>query len=740
MNFVEIPDKYTKSENIDYNGGYYLETVRANSERNPSPASTSLKYSCSAYTLSFSDFAHLSIFSQTGSTSAYWIHALTKLNSYNDYLILNSVFSNTAMQNICVLSIPKIHFGDRTKFGTFEIVLTSGEKYVSITSQKQLNVRNTDYSINFYPYFNDYNEAIVSNNPSFQLLADNIQFKFDVNNIEYYYIDNRNIILYLKDKTSRLFNYSSSEVAKINADRIFNAFYKNIVSFEDNSGYVYNVNANNINSYTGATSSIQFTFSSKNLTVNFDSSTSCSIAKRYIDNVKFGFNFTNSFTGTKYYVDKSGGGDYTSISAGIAGIANNNALVVRAGEYNESITSKNITIFFEKGTTFNGNIICMSGAAFNILGYGKFKTQNSQINQDLFTIHESSTNYIEFNELDYNSRNDYYGNIFNSKSKFSSLPATTFIKGFSINTNGLIFKDILGGKIDIDIVKSKSKNELIKGFSSTSESIYTIRNAKVESSSSYNFSLTGASQIHKFNLINVTASSNLANLFDISSNSVSIKCTTHNSLFYSVNQNNFYSQKSLNLALTSNGIFAISSPSISSNILYIKNGTSSNLGSVNLDYSNQEYFSGESNLKGKLFPYDGFAILYDDSTNYSSTSNLRNFLNSISSVKWQTEILHSEINVFCTIKPFSLNYSQNPSAFKSLNSATSSGFSYGRDSISGMSSEYIESISSSNVFATTISYYNNLDECLIVSKLSRPIKIIKELPYSFRTKIDLNIK
>ena len=739
MNFVVIPDKYTKSENIDYNGGYYLETIKANSERNPSPATTSLKFACSAYTRSFSDFAHFSIFSTTGSTSAYWIHAITKLNSYNEYLIYDSVFSNTAMQNICVLSIPKIHFGDRIKFGSFEITLTSNEKYTSITSLKQLRVKNNDYSINFHPYFNSYSEAIISNDPIFELLSDNINYKFDISNVEYYYIDNANIILYLKDKTSRKFQYLRSDIAKVNSDRIYNAFFKNIISLEDNAGKVYCLNANNISSYTSSVSSIAFSFVSKNLTINFDSSTSCSIAKRYIDNVRFGFSFVSSFTGTKYYVDKSGAGDYTSISAGINGITSNNALVVRAGDYYESLTSKNITIYFEKGARLIGNVVCMSGSNFNILGYGKFRTQDNQIAQDLFTIHESSTNYIEFEELNYNSRNDNAGSIFKSKSKFASLPATTFLKGLNVINNGLIFHDILGGKIDIDIVKSKSANELIKGFSSTSESIYTIRNAKVESSSSYNFSLTGASQIHRFNFINISASSNIANIFDISSNAVSIRCVSYNSLFYS-NQQNFYSQKSLNLALTSNGLFGISSSSISSNVLYIKNGTSSNIVSINIDFSEQKYFSGESNLKGKLFPYEGFAILYDDLGNYSTTTNLRNFINSISSVKWQTEILHSEINVFCTIKPFALNYSQNPTAFKSLNSATSSGYSYGRDSMTGMSSEYIDSITASNVFATTISYYNDDDECLIISKLAKPIKLIKELPYSFRTKIDLNIK
>lgn len=152
-------------------------------------------------------------------------------------------------------------------------------------------------------------------------------------------------------------------------------------------------------------------------------------------------------------------------------------------------------------------------------------------------------------------------------------------------------------------------------------------------------------------------------------------------------------------------------------------------------YSNSATFG---NVRGKLFPYDGFGILWDK-LNYSTTAENINFVNSITSVNWYTEILHTEMQLFAIKEPFELNYSRNPSVLKSLCSLTS-GYSYGRDSLSGASSEFIDSITSLSTYVTTITYYNDLNECLVVSKFSKPIRLIKELPYSFRSIIDIAMK
>jgi len=146
------------------------------------------------------------------------------------------------------------------------------------------------------------------------------------------------------------------------------------------------------------------------------------------------------------------------------------------------------------------------------------------------------------------------------------------------------------------------------------------------------------------------------------------------------------------------------------------------------------------NIVGKLFPFNGFGVFLNSS--FSTSALAKTFIDSITSVSWKTDILTTELHCSIVKDMFQLNYSYNPSLLKS--SVTSvgslSGYSYGRDGLTGASSEFIPSISAINTYATTISFYNDLNECLITTKMPVPIRLIKELPYSFRILMDLAIK
>jgi hypothetical protein len=142
---------------------------------------------------------------------------------------------------------------------------------------------------------------------------------------------------------------------------------------------------------------------------------------------------------------------------------------------------------------------------------------------------------------------------------------------------------------------------------------------------------------------------------------------------------------------------------------------------------------------GKLFPYDGIAILTDYFYTYADA---KLFLDSITAIQWDTDIITTEFHAYCIKEPFILNYTTNPTIFKSALFAltSNSGYSYGRDGLTGNSGEFIDSISSISTYATTIGLYNDNDELLFVAKLPQAIKLIKELPYSFVVNVDFRLK
>jgi hypothetical protein len=198
---------------------------------------------------------------------------------------------------------------------------------------------------------------------------------------------------------------------------------------------------------------------------------------------------------------------------------------------------------------------------------------------------------------------------------------------------------------------------------------------------------------------------------------------------------------SFNFTSNSLNYFSISS--------YNENQLNSSISGVSEYYNFYPYFdsnneiiinsstSNNTSFIGKLFPCNGFAVI--TSSNFTSTANTKNFIDSITSINWYTEILTTELHAFCIRDPLTLNYSYNPSLYQTTLSADT-GYSYGRDGITGMSSQFISTISALSTYATTIGFYNDKDECLMVAKLPQPIKLIKELPYSFHVSLDLAMK
>lgn len=137
---------------------------------------------------------------------------------------------------------------------------------------------------------------------------------------------------------------------------------------------------------------------------------------------------------------------------------------------------------------------------------------------------------------------------------------------------------------------------------------------------------------------------------------------------------------------------------------------------------------------GKAYPYNGFAVLTDDFINEDVA---KIFVNSITAVEYQTELTTTELNTYIIKEPYQLNGSRNPSALQSL---TGAGYSWGRDGIDGASSLLIESLSASNLYSTSIGFYNEQNELLMVAKITQPIRLIPDMPYSFKVPLDLVIK
>lgn len=148
----------------------------------------------------------------------------------------------------------------------------------------------------------------------------------------------------------------------------------------------------------------------------------------------------------------------------------------------------------------------------------------------------------------------------------------------------------------------------------------------------------------------------------------------------------------------------------------------------------------EQGFAGKLFPYDGLAII--STTGFSTSAEVKTFIDKIDFISWDTDITTTEFHAYCIKDPFILNNTTNPTIFKtSLCALTANvGYSYGRDGLTGNSGEFIDSISSISTYASTIGLYNDLGEMLFVAKLPQAIKLVKELPYSFLVSVDYRIK
>lgn len=237
--------------------------------------------------------------------------------------------------------------------------------------------------------------------------------------------------------------------------------------------------------------------------------------------------------------------------------------------------------------------------------------------------------------------------------------------------------------------------------------------------------LLGQNKLVKYdNYFSITAINNII-VFNIGKKNYGDRIKL-GSLSFSSNNINYYTITSYDVNLLQNSITGVSEyyhfwPYFDSNNEIILNSSSGN----------------NTNFIGKLFPYNGFAILSDSTL--TSSALAKNFIDSITAINWETEILTTELHAFCIRNPLILNYSRNPSIYQT-NLTANTGFSYGRDGITGMSSLFIPTISAINSYATTIGFYNDNNECLMVAKLPKPIKLIKELPYSFHVSLDLAMK
>lgn len=145
---------------------------------------------------------------------------------------------------------------------------------------------------------------------------------------------------------------------------------------------------------------------------------------------------------------------------------------------------------------------------------------------------------------------------------------------------------------------------------------------------------------------------------------------------------------------------------------------------------------------GKLFPYNGFAVL---TNSFTSIDLAMNFVNSITSVEYYTDLGITELNTYAIKEPFQMNGSRNPSIFKNALSTSSTaiteqGYSYGRDGLTGATGIFIDTVSAFNTYTTCIGFYNDLDELLMIAKLPQPIRLIPDLPYSFKVPLDIVIK
>lgn len=160
------------------------------------------------------------------------------------------------------------------------------------------------------------------------------------------------------------------------------------------------------------------------------------------------------------------------------------------------------------------------------------------------------------------------------------------------------------------------------------------------------------------------------------------------------------------------------------------------------DHADDYYDSGSGEFKRKAGGNITVGAFMEDlgmAVVTSTSSSLTSIVQSVTSIRYQAVVEHTELSVFCKCKPNELNFSLNPS---SLN-LTTLNYSYTTDPLtsSTCASEFSPMLVSSGInwqpHITSVGLYNDSNELLAIAKLSRPLKKSTDLPMTIRLQIDL---
>ena len=121
-----------------------------------------------------------------------------------------------------------------------------------------------------------------------------------------------------------------------------------------------------------------------------------------------------------------------------------------------------------------------------------------------------------------------------------------------------------------------------------------------------------------------------------------------------------------------------------------------------------------------------------------TASDAYTLIQSLTSLRYQAEVVNTTINVFCTCKPNELNFSRNPTAFETtqVGNWLLSGYTANTENAI-YKNDFTSSGYTWQPHITTIGLYDDENNLLAVSKLSKPIRKPISLPITFALKIDI---
>lgn len=320
----------------------------------------------------------------------------------------------------------------------------------------------------------------------------------NIDELFYYYLNRDSIVFNLSTGAER-FYFDNHQSARKAADQFFEIYYKQLACIPDNTGRCYLVNVAKVISSSVSGKIIIIDFGLITKSIKSISEMRSEKDNKYLSKIVFSYNFLSNIGDYDVaYVNPSGAEDYTTISDAVEGVDEGAAVIIRAGEYDESISiAKDLVLYFEEGSKVLRAIGGSStDSTIYILGYGDFEnisTSFSVFGNSVSGVDYNSDVYVEFNTIKSGDKG-FWG-------------FTGIAKGFKIIPFGpesiMLDSD---GTVDFDIdavsIYTERDNTFIQW--STAPGRCTIRNAFVKcTSTETNINSWDAPRMTAYSFINI---------------------------------------------------------------------------------------------------------------------------------------------------------------------------------------------------------------------------------------------